>query len=171
VDFSSSVYFINEVGKFPSAKLLHDAENGVTILVVVKTRAPFADAVKYAVITDVELQNAGLSLGDAAESLLSPSKDPDADWCWVKHGSFNGTGQNPVTWVLHHTCLSRMLTSGCMHQCLPVPSADAASFVMQISFQVQSPAHCLRWTQLKAREVSYTGFCQACDPAKSCTCF
>lgn len=107
--YTPHVFFVSETGAKPAAGMDFDAENGVTVLVVVEADAEFAfdEPVQWAAILDTEYQakrasgsktfsalqheffNSSYSGTSSSQSTTSTDCE---EWCFLRQGSFDQRG-------------------------------------------------------------------------------
>jgi hypothetical protein len=98
--YQSYLYFVNETGHTPAERMHFDKDNGVTVLAVLAADPGFAfsEPVQWAVITDFELKERGLTYSQLHNGLFQGERAlsnflTTHNLCYLKRGQFENTGE------------------------------------------------------------------------------
>ena len=113
VAYVPELYFVNALGQDPQEAAAahiaadvsaggHDADGGVGVLALLRLDREFDRSIQWAAIEASEFDEKGVTLQEAAASLVLTDSGVSVDWCWSRNGTFNNRGA--------HTHPSKALT-------------------------------------------------------------
>jgi hypothetical protein len=103
VPYTPELYFVNSLGQDPQAAAAaataadrsapgHDSDGGVGVLALLRLERDFDRPVHWAAVEASEFDEKGVTLQQAAASLVLADSDVLVDWCWSRRGTFNNKG-------------------------------------------------------------------------------
>lgn len=103
VPYTPELYFVNSLGQDPQATAAaavaedsnasgHDADGGVGVLALLRLDREFDRSIQWAAVEASEFDEKGVTLQEAAASLVLTDSGVEIDWCWSRNGTFNSKG-------------------------------------------------------------------------------
>ena len=108
VPYTPELYFVNALGHDPQAAAAaniaagistsgHDADGGVGALALLRLEREFDRSIQWAAVEASEFDEKGVTLQQAAASLVLTDSGVSIDWCWSRNGTFSNTGAHTAT--------------------------------------------------------------------------